>query len=1195
MRENSGSGKRTLVIAATVMMVVGFSLPILGSVAAHTVTPSPATPAGTTAAPSQGTAVPKGHPETPVSPNPGILTNDLIAPGGATSEDPAVAYDTVSVEPMINAFETLVSYNGSYSNGAAAQGPDGFVPVLATCVPGSALCTSDYGTSTISGFTGVFNAAGAVTSFTGSNGAPIYWTFVIDPAAQFYDSGISATGVTMGGPAHWSVYPSDVFFSIVREEAYSESIGVGNTPGWLVAQALLPNGTARWDSGLHAPYNTTPNNIYASMLVNASEFCPQVGGHFAGNGCITFVGDGAGAPWPAFLQQIGDAFMGTLACGWYISEGAGVPGWGTAGSPDTGPCTLPGGYTTTDPSQVIGGKTWSQYIAAISPTLWDSFESSLATSYPAPAPNIQWNMVGSGPYYAVPAPKASPPGYSLEANPNYAEPSGCSGAGGLAVYGGYCWPAAGKYISTVYVNYESSDAAAIAGFQSGKIDLGGIYTTDAGTMLQLASEGLLNYYDQPTLSTFFIPFNFNWSSAVYKARGLPSGVNIPDDFFSGAAARALMTHAFPYTTAENTANVVDGVQFAYMAGGPIAEGMVGYPTNVSYPYLTGDPDTNPSDVGSAAWWWAQGTSPSSPYYDPELAACIKKTCLFPIIGEEGAPNLDIMIAEYTSEIEAITSNHIQPYTFDLPFGGPGSLLAYQLGGEGPGGAPLPVWNLGWAADNFQPWDYLIPLAFPDSTYTYGDAVAEQLALPQYDNTATCGHSTMSLANLTYWATQVQLTSACQGVAYGLEEDYFYAQEHAVNPELSSEISWAIQAISSDLNLYTYFGQSNELVYAAPWINGQSVNYNPTEGGGNDQYYFQIQYVSTEYQVTFHQTGLHNKAWKVSAGSPATTKTNATGGAISFEFPSGNLPFTISSAAGVVTGVTGGNHTTTTNTTVMSAGTNLTATFTPVSTHGKYNLVFQESNYDLFNGTAWSVTITNTTKGALPPLTIPSGATAPSNITFSVTGGTSWKFSATATGGWKGKPATGSIKAVKGNVTTTIVWTQLFAKITFKEKGLAKNTPWNVTLSGYANQSGSIMLPFGVYTWAASPVAGYSTSSAGVITVESTKGQTFTAVYIAAKVTFKETGLLKGTSWTVVINASGGGTVATLSGTTSSLSTTLPGGTYWYNISAKGYTFSPNDTSFTISSSKSLTISVKATDPTGGGAVPFTMAPSREFG
>ncbi|MCI4346696.1 MAG: PKD domain-containing protein, partial [Thermoplasmata archaeon] len=126
------------------------------------------------------------------SPHPGTFINYFSAPGGASTLDPSIAYDTVSYEPILNTYEGLIMYNGS----TTGPDPSSYVPVLATCVPGSASCQQLYGKSLV-------------------NLSASAYTFVIDSKAQFFDPYSSSNG------AHWGVYPTDVVFSVLRTEGYS--------------------------------------------------------------------------------------------------------------------------------------------------------------------------------------------------------------------------------------------------------------------------------------------------------------------------------------------------------------------------------------------------------------------------------------------------------------------------------------------------------------------------------------------------------------------------------------------------------------------------------------------------------------------------------------------------------------------------------------------------------------------------------------------------------------------------------------------------------------------------------------------------------------------------------------------------------------------------------------------------------------
>ena len=86
-----------------------------------------------------------------------------MPPGEARREDPAIDYESVGYEPILNVYQTLVSYNGSLT-GPTYQS---FVPELATCVPGSPACSALYsGNNLING---------------------VNYTFVINSKSQFYD------------------------------------------------------------------------------------------------------------------------------------------------------------------------------------------------------------------------------------------------------------------------------------------------------------------------------------------------------------------------------------------------------------------------------------------------------------------------------------------------------------------------------------------------------------------------------------------------------------------------------------------------------------------------------------------------------------------------------------------------------------------------------------------------------------------------------------------------------------------------------------------------------------------------------------------------------------------------------------------------------------------------------------------------
>ncbi|HYK93134.1 MAG TPA: PKD domain-containing protein, partial [Thermoplasmata archaeon] len=274
------------------------------------------------------------------SPHPGIIINYELAPGGALSEDPAIDYETVGAEPIINVYQTLITYNGSLTG----PEPTNYVPVLATCVPGSAQCQRMYGDSLVDGWN---------------------YTFVIQGNASFYDP---LTG------AHWGVWPTDVVFSLARTMGFSTLPSTESNNGWIVAQSLLDSGNVTWDS-IHGSYNNTPSQILNSMSINETTLpgggqgpCPTAAMSGPDHGCVTFHVYGQHHAWPYFLELIADPLGGSVVpCGWFSSpnQAAGIPYWtrgNVSGSGDI-PCAAPGapgwGLAANDPRLPATG--WDQW------------------------------------------------------------------------------------------------------------------------------------------------------------------------------------------------------------------------------------------------------------------------------------------------------------------------------------------------------------------------------------------------------------------------------------------------------------------------------------------------------------------------------------------------------------------------------------------------------------------------------------------------------------------------------------------------------------------------------------------------------------------------------------------------------------------------------------------------------------------
>lgn len=988
------------------------------------------------------------NPKTSGGPHPGVLDGYEIAPQGMTSEDPAVAYDTVSFEPILNVYQTLIAYNGTSTSN--------FVPELSTCVPGapanglstpSVSCQDVYGSSLITD-----NALGQ----------PQYWTFPISNAS-FYDP---ATGNS------WPVYPIDVMFSLARTMSFADLPGPGVLNGWIQTQALTPIGNPSWDGAIHFPFNNTPGNIMTSMLINDSSYCPAVA-LTSGHGCITFDAYGQGTDWPFFLELVADPLgSGVVPCGWFTYESAGIPGWpGTTAAKGDGPCLLPGGV---DNTQATG---FTNYLSTLSPTAWDSFQE-LALNHPAVQKNVQFALVGSGPYYAAYIGQTT--GYTLEANPAYVQPSGCVGVGGG------CDPAPGQYIGKVVITYESTSTEGLAQYEAGQADFAEFFPSDTASILQLQSEGSIGVFYNPTISTFFLPFDLNFSVTAEAAIDPNAGeLNVKGNFFASNTVRNLLTHAYPYTTIQNTVWTVDGVQFGHTYGGAIPIGMGDYyPTNVSFPYYGGDPCTGStqstcnSSVNSALWWWTQGTTSSSPYYDAELAACTTNNpCSFPIIGQLGDPSLDAAIADYIHEVGIITNNAIIPYSFDLSF--PALVEYSSVSG---GNNPMPYYNLGWAPDYPDPTDYMAAMYYANGTYTLGDSTYQVLETQAQYNLGSCGHNTGSWSDLVYWANYQAnnggdpIPNGCQGPAYGAMLTWMAIAASQAPGAYRVLIYNEVEHIENQLSFYLWYLEANGVGSAAKWINNATINKNVMIGGGGDQTFYLWQYTTATTNVYFNETGL-----------PASTN---------WSVDWVGVPHWSDGTASVaVTGVTNGTY--------------------------AYSINYQEGyNVGTSNGTV----LVNTT------VDIPTGVPVAVAFTHFTTGGCNPTLPAYP------QATCANVAVSENGLITGTSWTTIIQTL-----GSLTTTNADPTFVG---------VPAGTYNYAALPSIGYTVTAPASITAlagtTATAWVTYSGIsFTTYSITIVASGLTSGDHWW--INLTGTNLTNTSTGATSSIVFWEAAGSYDFTV------------------------------------------------
>ncbi|HEV2449926.1 MAG TPA: PKD domain-containing protein [Thermoplasmata archaeon] len=708
----------------------------------------------------------------PQSPHPGLIINYEDLPGGARTEDPAIAYDTGSYEAIANVYEPLIEYNGTESG----PNPASYIPVIATCVPGpdSSSCNSLYGSP-------LYNSTNEA------------YTFVISNSAHFYDP---KTG------ASWGVYPSDVVFSVARTLGFAVQPCVGCNNGWILAQALLSPGNQLWDS-YHGPYNNTPQDILNSMSVNNS-FCQSLTGAMSSDhGCVTFYANAHNQSWPYFLELIADQLGGSIVpCGWFSAQAqaAGIPFWTSGNSSGSGdhPCQMPGQGSYGLPVSSIPAMGWDQ---------WETLGSGATQRFIG---NVQYNMVGSGPYYSANYQVGT--AYELKANPAYQANPACHWKG--------CYPQPGSYAGEVQVTWESDITEGEQALASGTADFASVPSTDLSFLVQLINKGQVNAESTPTLSIGFEPFNLDINvggATQYSTQP----ISIPSDFFSHLGLRQFIVHTYPYQTVQTTINTRNGITLGFLYGGAIPQFMANYyPRDINWP--TGDPCSSNSNSSCAGYWWSQLHNVSGPYYDSEVAACSSANpCQFPIFGLTGDPTGDEILALWANWVSLESGGAIRLNPVDVNFNT--VLLLSEASAAGTN--PMPIYGLGWAPDYPDPTDYTAPLYLPNATYTGGDGVAQGLYVGQYSQ-SSCAHPA---TDYNYYAN-ASFPEACQAIAYkAMVKLLDLAGATPAGPErvLFYDLS---ERIANSLALYTYTTQSTALFTASSWISLSSIDTNVMMGG-----------------------------------------------------------------------------------------------------------------------------------------------------------------------------------------------------------------------------------------------------------------------------------------------------------------------------------------------------------------------------
>jgi len=308
-----------------------------------------------------------------------------------------------------------------------------------------------------------------------------------------------------------------------------------------------------------------------------------------------------------------------------------------------------------------------------------------------------------------------------------------------------------------------------------------------------------------------------------------------------------------------------------------------------------------------------------------------------------------------------------------------------------------------------------------------------------------------------------------------------------------------------------------------------------------------------YSIVFTETGLPaGTSWPVLLDSEVNSSTTSS---IGFFATNGEYNYSVGGVAGYSVTSNGAGNVTLDNAFVFVA---VTYAAIPPKT---YTVTFTEAG--LASGAVWSITLNGLTEF--------SGTTT---VAFVEPAGT-YSYTVGAVLGYA-TPSGGSVKVTNANVGVSVTYTALppppTYALAFSESGLPSGTSWTVTVNGasYTSTTSTINvtgLATGTYTYSVEAVTGYTASPDGGTVDISTSDQsvsvTFTAVPTPPPtytITFTESGLPSGTSWSLMVNGQ------PYSSSTSSISVTGVVGSYTYAVeSVSGYSATPTGGTVSLTS------------------------------
>jgi ABC-type transport system substrate-binding protein len=486
------------------------------------------------------------------------FTNAEAETGGYKTLDPAIAYDTVSFEVIMNTMATLTGYNGSTSSH--------FFPYLAAYLPSTTNggINTNYHNYTVKD---PWGTTYAVNITPGEN-----YTFHIRSNAT-YQNGQPVTA--------W-----DVMYSMVRTLLFDA--GSPGTPGWIQAQYLLPGNYYETNTFWNITQNITVDNATNNITFHfqepmSSSLVFEILGQASGMGIIdpTWLAQHGGAiTWNATGFQ---AYKAHANAGDYISY---LVNNVMASGPYEIDYTVPASETVlvANPNYNPPGNGWApkpkiqkvviEYIGQTS-TRYLQLKSGYAQT--AGIPSSDWYEVQglqkAGTVNIYSFPEISIFWYNFNANINTAMLSGVVSSANVPQ----------TFFDSLHVRRAFADAYNYSYYLSEQVGNAVYNTTFANGYAGMLPDGMLGYQNNASLranGTLVPSFNLNyakanWSAfvdggngALFKAMGLTIGaggvidykgapLNIPIFIFSADP----VDEAGATTWGSYLQQVIPGLQF----------------------------------------------------------------------------------------------------------------------------------------------------------------------------------------------------------------------------------------------------------------------------------------------------------------------------------------------------------------------------------------------------------------------------------------------------------------------------------------------------------------------------------------------------------------------------------------------------------------------------------------------------------